>query len=148
MRKSGITLKLDGFEELLKDIEAAGRTMNSAVDSCMKQSAQIAEKELKTQMQKARVPDDLTNAMPAPEIERDGNRVAARVGYKKGTHDPKNLSDGYKVVFLNYGTPHRSVHGRIAARGFIGKAKRKANPQIKKAQKETLEKILERLKNK
>lgn len=148
MAKSGITLKFDGFEELLKDIEAAGRTMNSAVDSCMEQSAQIAEKELKTQMRKSRVPDNLTNAMPSPEIEWEGNKCTARVGYKKGTYDPKNLSDGYKVIFLNYGTPHRKKYGHVAARGFIGKAKKKAAPQIKRAQKETLEKILERLKNK
>lgn len=148
MAKSGITLKFNGFEELLKDIEAAGRTMNSAVDSCMKQSAQIAEKELKTQMRKSRVPDNLTNAMPPPEIEWDGNQCVAKVGYKKGAYDSKKPSDGYKVIFLNYGTPHRKKYGHVAARGFIGKAKRKANPQIKKAQKETLEKILERLKNK
>ena len=148
MAKSGITLKFEGFEELLKNIEASGRSINSAVDSCMKQSAQIAEKELKTQMRKSRVPDNLTNAMPSPEIEWEGNKCTARVGYKKGAYDPENPSDAYKVVFLNYGTPHRKKYGHVAARGFIGKAKKKATPQIKRAQKEALEKILERLKNK
>lgn len=147
MAKSGITLKFEGFEELLKDIEAAGRTMNSAVDSCMKQSAQIAEKELKTQMRKTQVPDKLTNAMPPPEIEWDGNQCFARVGYKKGAYDPKNPSDAYKVIFLNYGTPHRQKYGHVKARGFIDKAKKNAFRQIKKEQKATLEKILERLKN-
>lgn len=147
MAKSGITLKFEGFEELLKEIESSGRSINSAVDSCMKQSAQIAEKELKTQMRKSHVPDNLTNAMPPPEIEWDGNQCAAKVGYKKGAYDPENPSDAYKVVFLNYGTPHRKKYGHVEARGFIGKAKKKASPQIKRAQKETLEKILERLKN-
>ena len=148
MAKSGITLKFEGFEELLKNIEASGRSINSAVDSCMKQSAQIAEKELKTQMRKSRVPDHLTNAMPPPEIEWEGNKCTARVGYKKGAYDPENPSDAYKVIFLNYGTPHRKKYGNVAARSFIVKAKKKAAPQIKKAQKEALEKILERLKNK
>ena len=46
-------LKLDGFEEMLKDIEAAGGTINKAVDSTMKQSAQIVQAELKKQMQGA-----------------------------------------------------------------------------------------------
>lgn len=147
MAKSGITLKFEGFEELLKDIESAGRSMNSAVDSCMKQSAQIAEKELKTQMRKAQVPDNLTNAMPPPEIEWDGNQCVAKVGYKKGAYDPNNPSDAYKVIFLNYGTPHRKKHGHVKARGFIDKAKKNAFRQIKKEQKATLEKILERLKN-
>lgn len=141
----GITLKFEGFEELLQDIEAAGRSMNSAVESCMKQSAKIQYNELKKQMSKAGVDKDLINRMPSPTVEWQGNQCRAEIGYKKGSYDSNNPSDGYKVVFLNYGTPHRSVHGKVAARGFIKKAKAKAKPQIKKSQEETLKKILSRL---
>lgn len=83
--------------------------------------------------------------MPPPQITIDGNRYSAAVGYKKGSYDPSAPSDGYKVVFLNYGTPRRTKHGKVAARGFIQKAKKNASKQIKKAQKETLEKILGRV---
>lgn len=138
-RKSYISLNLVGFDELLKNIEAAGGTINGAVDSCMKQSAQIQQKELKAQMQKKKVDGALVNRMPPPEIKWDGNACIARVGYKKGEYDPKNLSDGYKAVFINYGTP------RVSPRKFIRAAQNKAKPQIKKAQEETLNKILERL---
>lgn len=141
-----IKLKLEGFEELLKDIEQAGKSMNSAADSCMRQSAQIMQSALKSEMQKAGVDGDLIAAMPAPIIEQEANRISARVGYTKGAYNPDNPSDGYKVVFLNYGTPNRTKHGKVKARGFIQKAKKSATPKIKKQQKETLLKILERAK--
>ena len=142
MAKSGITLKLDGFEKLLKDIENAGGSINKSVNSAMKQSAQIMQAELKKQMRGASpkgVASDLVNRMPPPSIEWDGNECRAEVGYEKGSYNPKNIDDGYKVVFINYGTP------RITPRKFIDKAKRKAKKPIKKQQEECFNKILKRL---
>ena len=146
-----IKLKLDGFDELLSDIEKAGGTIDRATESCLKQSAHIMQKELKSEMQKSNVDSVLIGRMPSPELEVNGNRYTARVGYKKGNYNSNNPSDGYKVVFLNYGTPNRSAHGKIekggkVKLGFIKRAKSKANKEIKKAQEETLNKILGRLK--
>lgn len=138
-RKSYISLNLEGFDDLLKKIEEAGGSINGAVDSCMKQSAQIQQKELKAQMRKSKVSDSLIGRMPPPEIEWNGNACTARVGYKKGSYNPEKLTDGYKAVFINYGTP------RISPREFIKAAKKKAKPQIKKEQEKTLNKILERV---
>ena len=143
-----IKLQLNGFDDLFEQIKAAGGTVDQAANSCMKQSAQIMQNELKSQMQKSGVDSGLINRMPQPQLDVDGNVYIARVGYKKGAYTPGDLSDGYKVVFLNYGTPHRSKHGKIPEKGFIQRAKKKARPQIKKAQKATLEKILGRLKRK
>lgn len=142
---SKVILQLKGFDELLEKIQKAGGSIDRAADSCLRQSAQIMQKELKAQMQAADVDSALINAMPPPQIEVEGNRYSAAVGYKKGAFDPNNPSDGYKVVFLNYGTPRRTKHGKVTARGFIQAAKTKAHPQIKKAQRATLEKILERV---
>lgn len=137
-----IRLQLNGFDELLKQIEEAGGTIDGAAKKCLQKSANIMNDELKKQMTAANVDSDLINRMPPPELESDGNRHTARVGYKKGDYDPNDPSDGYKVVFANYGTPHRSKHGQQPAKGFIQKAKKKANSKIKKAQKETLDDIL------
>lgn len=134
-----IKLKFEGFDELLTKIEKAGGTIKVATDTCMRQAASTMERELKQSMESAKVDSGLINAMPPSEVEWKGNACIARVGYKKGTYDPSNPSDGYKVVFLNYGTPHRSKHGKIEKRGFIQRAKKK----IKKQQEETLQKILE-----
>lgn len=136
-------LQLNGFEDLLEQIQKAGGSIDRAADSCLRQSAQIMQNELKAQMQAAGVDSNLISAMPPPQIKVKGNRYRAEVGYKKGAFDPRNPSDGYKVVFLNYGTPRRTMRGKVEARGFIDKAKKKARPQIKKAQQETLEKILD-----
>ncbi len=138
-------LQLKGFDDLLEQIQKAGGSIDQAADSCLRQSAQIMQTELKAQMQAAGVDSDLINSMPPPQITVDGNRYSAAVGYKKGNFDPQNPSDGYKVVFLNYGTPRRTKHGKVAARGFIQAAKKKARPRIKKQQQATLEKILERV---
>lgn len=145
MAGSRVKIKLEGFDELLKKIESSGGTIKSAVDTCMKKSAKIMEDSLKTEMKKANVPSDLINRMDAPKVKWEYNACTASVGYEKGTYNPDNLSDGYKVVFLNYGTPHRSVHGKVKARGFIGRSKKKAKSQIKKSQEETLQDILKEL---
>ena len=137
-----IKLKLDGFDGILSQIEKAGGSIDTATKECLFVSAQIMQSELKSQMQTAGVDSGLISRMPENEIETEGNRHTARVGYKKGAYDPNNPSDGYNVVFINYGTPKRKKHGKIVARGFIQKAKNKARPKIKKAQGETLDKIL------
>lgn len=145
-----IKLKLEGFDDLLKEIEKAEGSIDSATESAMRQSAQIMQRELKSEMKTSKVDSRLINSMPEPTIEKDYGLITARVGYKKGAFDPKNPSDGYLVVFMNYGTPHRKKHGKIdpndaQKRGFIDKAKKRARPKIKKAQQEVLEKILGRL---
>lgn len=146
-RKAGIKIKISGFEEILNEIEKAGGSIDGAVNSAIRQSADIVQSELKSQMQQSGVDGQLINSMPEPLITQDGNKHTAEVGYKKGEYNPKNLSDGYKVVFLNYGTPNRTKHGKMVAKGFIQKAKKTANPKVKKVQKETFDKILGRLKN-
>lgn len=139
-KKSYISLQLNGFDELLKNIEKAGGSINGSIDVCMKRSATIQEKELKAEMQKKKVSSGLINRMPTPKIEWDGNRCTAKVGYTKGSYNPKDISDGYAAVFINYGTP------RIKPRNFIKSAKTKARSQIKREQEDTLNKILEGLK--
>lgn len=141
-----IKLKFEGFEDILNDIAKANGSINAATRECMVKSADIMDKELKTQMQAAFVDSDLIAAMQPPEVESKANRVTARVGYKKGAYDPHNLSNGYKVVFLNYGTPNRTEHGKVRARGFIQKAKNHAKRAIKDEQEKTLKEILKGLK--
>lgn len=150
-----IKLKLDGFDELLKKIEKAGGDVDTATENAMRQSANTMQRELKDQMQDANVSKRLIDNMPPFEIEKDYGRITARVGYRKGAYDPLNPSDGYLVVFMNYGTPYRTKHGKIKditeggiiKLGFIDRAKKKAKPKIRKQQEEVLNKIFARLKS-
>jgi HK97 gp10 family phage protein len=137
-----IRLQLSGFDDLFEQIKKAEGNVDKAAEQCLEESAQVMQSELKAQMQKSGVDSDLIDRMPTPELKRDGNTLIARVGYKKGAYNPDDLSDGFKVVFANYGTPKRSKHGKVEAKGFIDKAQRKAKKQIKKKQEETLKKII------
>lgn len=145
-RKSFIEVQLYGFDELIKKIEEAGNSIEDTVTECMSESAAIQQEELKAKMRKAKSPvtgkpvsERLINAIPEPEIKWNGNACTARVGYEKGKYNPNNPSDGYKAVFINYGT------ARIEGRHFIEKAQRSAKRKIKKMQEETLLKILGRI---
>lgn len=140
-----LKVKIEGFEALLKDIEAAGGSINKACDSAIRQSAQIMKSELKGALERTDIDPDLAKRMPEPEITAEGNRFAAEVGWRGTSYDPNNPSDYFKAIFANYGTPNRKKHGKERARGFIQVAKKRAKPKIKKAQKEAFEKILQRL---
>ena len=149
-----IKLKLDGFEELIKEIQKAEGNVEKATEKCMRKSADIMQETLISEMAKADTSysvyfDHLIARMPPPEIENDYGLITARVGYKKGAYNPDNLSDGYKVVFINYGTPRRSKHGKIEGKsiklGFIQRAKRKAKKPIQQQQEATLKEILKGL---
>lgn len=144
-----IKLKLEGFDDLLKEIEKAGGSIKSSTETCMQNSAQIMQHELKAEMQKSHVEKDLIDRLPAPSFENDFGLITARVGYRKGAYNPKKLSDGYKIVFINYGTPYRRKHGKIRGKkvrlGFIQRAKNRARPKIKKEQEKTLKEILKGL---
>ena len=147
-------MKLDGFEHLLLEIHKAQGNAEKAAVKCMQKSADIMQKTLFEEMVKADIDasvyyDYLVDQMPPPEIENDHGLITARVGYKKTPYDPNNLSDFYKVVFINYGTPNRSKHGKIMGktirRGFIQRAKRKAKKPIQAQQEATLKEILKGL---
>lgn len=151
-----IKIEFKGFEDLLNEIKDADGSIDSACESAIRQGAQTMREELKKEMQLSNVPNDLIAQMSPSEIDVEGNRFSARVGYKKGSYDPDNLSAGYKVLFLNYGTPNRRIHGKIKEGstmkqggtlrlGFIQRAKKSAAPKIRKAEKAALNKILERL---
>lgn len=143
-----VQIKLEGFDELLKKIQDAGGSINKAVDSAVRQGAKTMDLELRTQMRKvnADAPDHkLIKEMPRPEIKWEGNQCIAKVGYKLESYNPNDLSEGFKALFLNYGTPRRKP-SKEKERLFIKKAKKKATPTIKKQQEEALNKILGRLK--
>lgn len=141
-----ITLKLTGFEEMLSAIEKAGGSIDRAANQCMQKSAKLMDEELKAQMRSAKVKSDLIGRMPSPEVEKEGNRYTARVGYVKGEYNQKKPSDAYKAIFLNYGTPRRTKHGQVKARHFIENAKENAKSKIKNSQQQTLKEILGGLK--
>lgn len=128
-----IKLELNGFEQQIRKLEAVGKKADATVHEAATAAAAILQSELKSEMAKADETGGMSrliSRMPAPEVEQSGGVSTARAGYRKGEYNPDNISDGYKAVFLNYGTPRRSKHGKVRPRGFIDKAKKAAKPKI------------------
>lgn len=140
-----IKLKLEGFDELLKQIETANGNAQSAATKAVREGAEVMNAEIRSQLNATGDGGNLANTLPPPEIENDFGLITARAGWRKGSYNPRNLSDGYKAVFLNYGTPRRKKHGIESARGFIQKAKSSARPKIKRVQEQALKDILKGL---
>lgn len=142
-----IRLKLDdGFQKMIKDIELSQNQAERVANSCIRQSAQIMQSELKSEMKRSDLDSALADRMPAFQVLSGGGKYKALVGFTETPYNPRNPSDYYKAIFANYGTPNRKKHGKERARGFVQRAKKAARPKIKKQQKVALKKILERLK--
>ena len=133
----GLKLDVKGIEDYLERIEKAGGNVDAAAMKAIKESADVAERELRNAAS-AKVPSSITEAITT-EVSVSGNTYFARVGWKRGIYDPKNLSQGYKAIFLNYGTP------RVKPRNFIETAKKKAKKPIKDIQNQVLDDILKEL---
>lgn len=134
-------LSLKGFEDMLADIEHAGKDVDRATRKALLAGAAEYEKNLRAECAAAEMPASITDAIET-RTEIQSNRYRVSVGWKMGNYDPSNLSQGYKALFLNYGTPRRKEHGKIKARGFIGAAKKKSKKKIKAAQAAALEEIM------
>jgi hypothetical protein len=137
----GKILKINGFDYLLDDIQRAGGNIDIAIDKAVKAGAAELEAQLRAECQAADIPDSITGEIRTKHTKH-GNKHKCSVGWDIGEYNPDNLSTGYKALFLNYGTPHRRKHGKIKARGFITKAKRKARRKVKLAQAAALDEIL------
>lgn len=162
--KGGVRISVN-FSDLLEKIQKAEGNLEEAAWTAARVGAREMYKTLLSEAEASNVPSNVTDKIRI-QADRDagGNRMAARVGWAMGDYDPRDPSEGYQAVFVNYGTPRRSVkkegvrvqidgtwktlkldRGYIDGRGFIGRAKKKARSKIKKAQKEALEQILEGL---
>lgn len=162
--KGGIAVSVN-FMPLLEKIQKAQGDVEKATWEAARKGAKVMRDELVAECNASGVPQSISGAITF-QAERDsaGNRYACKVGWRVPEYDPKNPSIAHKAIFLNYGTPKRftkkevvvsingKMHslgtdrGRIDGKGFIGRAKKKARPKIKKAQEEALREILEGLK--
>lgn len=142
---SGIKLNITGFENLLEQIQQADGNINSATEQALNESAAVVAEELRSAATSAGVPASVVNAIKQDAAKWNGNKCSVSVGWKLGTFDPRNPSQGYKALFANYGTPHRQEHGKVKGQFFITDAKKRASKRVKKIQKQTLENILKGL---
>lgn len=133
---SGIKIDIKGFDEMIDRLKNAGVDAKPVVDGYVKDAAKIQLEHLRHEMSATGVAADLVGRAEA-SVEWEGDRCKASVGYKKGSYDPQNPSDGYKAVFINYGTP------RIKPHEYLEPAKKSARKAINREMKKAMQKILE-----
>jgi HK97 gp10 family phage protein len=131
-----IKVEFKGFEELIEKLKDADKDVDKAVEKCVRKSAEIIDDQLRASMNSAGVAPSLIQDINPIRYAREGNSFSAEVGYKKGAYNPKDPSDGYKAIFINYGTP------KITPRNFIADTKKKSKNKVKKEQEKILNDIL------
>lgn len=144
--KTGVAISVN-FDSLLNKIKKAGGDIEQATWDAARKGGRVYYQTLVEECRKSGVPDHLIDKIRFNCLrDSSGSRFAVVVGWYMDNYDPADPSEGYKVVFLNYGTPRRESsrgnRGYINGRGFIGRAKKKAQKPIKQAQEEFLKSVL------
>ena len=161
MAKGVLTFK--GFEEYLEKIQKANGNVEQAINTALLAGANEVTNEIKAGFDAHGIPH--TNIIN-PNVTWSGNVASCEVGWELGAYNSQNPSDGYKAMFIEYGTGVRSTkeknrvysngkwattknRGKITAKPFFRPAlenAKKASSKNKKAQRAAFEKILEELK--
>ena len=144
--KTGVAITVN-FDSLLNKIKKAGGDIEKATWDAARKGGRVYYQTLVEECKKSGVPDHLIDKIRFNCLrDASGSRFAVVVGWYMDNYDPADPSEGYKVVFLNYGTPRRESskgnRGYIDGRGFIGRSKKKSRKLIKQAQEEFLKSVL------
>ena len=148
--RTGVAVTVN-FDSLLRKIQKAGGDIEAATWDAARKGGRIYYQNLVEECKRSNVPDHLIDKIRFNCLrDQSGNRYAVVVGWLMENYNPADIADGYKVVFLNYGTPRRETstgedRGLIDGRGFIGRAKRKSKKPIKEAQQNFLNDLLKGL---
>lgn len=142
---------------MLAKIQDAGGDVDKAASVCVEKSVRILESNL---IKEATASGAETTTV-SHSVTREGNRVAAETGWKLGAYDSDNPSEGYRAMFVEYGTGKHSKRstgkdrqtkagadrGSTEPRPFLDKARKKSAKQIRAIQNETLHNIVKELKD-
>lgn len=156
-RNRPMTLNIEGFNELLIKLQAAGKNVDFEVEKCFSQCCKVVTEQLTEKAKSAGLDERLISKIQREKWHK-GNTFYFEVGWKKAKPTYSNpIPDTYKVMFYNYGTPSNrytkagyyrgkeSAHP-IGSHGFIKKAKIASQNKCKKIQREFLAAALKELK--
>lgn len=148
-------LQVKGFDEMLDAIKRAGGDVDKAAKVCMEKSIQVLESNL---ISEAKASGAETSTV-FHKVTSNGNMVAAETGWKLGEYDSNNPSEGYRAMFIEFGTGKSSERGKgkdrqtaagynrgsTAPRPFLAQARKKSVKAIRAVQQETLQNITKEL---
>lgn len=135
---------LKGFDEYIQALTDAGKSIDKEGKQCFLECTKEVSTALLKYSTKAGLPSKLKKSIKSETVLNDNAGVwYYETGWQKGKPNYKKLSDAYKVLFYNYGTPRRTTkkgqnRGQEKATYFISNAKRSAARSCKKIQKNFL----------
>lgn len=150
-----IKLQLKGFDDMLAAIQKASGDVDKAARDCAEKSVSVLEEYLIDEAQASGA--ETTEVFH--QVTAEGNRISAETGWKLGSYDSNNPSEGYRAMFTEFGTGKHSARGkgkdRETAAGhnrgstqphpFMETARKRAAKPVKAIQQETLQNILKEL---
>lgn len=150
-------MQVKGFEDMLEAVQKAGGNVEAAARVCAEKSVQVLESNLKREAEASGA--ETSTVMHT--VESSGNRISAETGWRLGSYDSANPSEGYRAMFTEFGTGKHSARGkgkdRETAAGqnrgstephpFMATARKKSVKPIRAIQTETLQNIVKELSN-
>lgn len=150
-----IKLQLKGFEDMLAAIQKASGDVDKAARTCMEKSVSVLEEYL---IDEAAESGAETSEI-FHQVTQEGNRISGETGWKLGGYDSNNPSEGYRAMFVEFGTGKHSARGkgkdRTTAAGhnrgsteprpFMEQARKRAVKPVRTIQRETLQNIMREL---
>lgn len=152
-----IKLQVKGFEDMLAAVQRAGGDIDKAAHTCMERSVRVLESNL---IKEAQASGAETSEV-FHQVTAKSNRISAETGWKLGSYDSNNPSEGYRAMFAEFGTGKYSARGKgkdretaagynrgsTEPRPFMAKARKKSAKPIRELQQETLQNIVKELEN-
>lgn len=135
MAKNKFSLQISGFDELLDKLESVEGDLKKTTESALKSSKQVVTPKLKKAMKKHKRTGVTEKSIDTDfNVKWEGDIANINIGFdfQKG---------GLTSVFLMYGTPKMPPDAELYE-AIYGKTTQK---EIKQAQTEAFEKVIERL---
>lgn len=152
---SRIKLQLKGFDDMLAKVQAAGGNVDAAAKTCMQRSVNVLESNLKKEAEAS----GASTTEVTHSVRAAGNKIEAETGWKLGEYNSAAPSEGYKALFIEFGTGKYSARGKgkdrktragynrgsTPQKPFISAARKKSAKPIRAIQQQTLQDIIKEL---
>ena len=123
-----VKFTITGLEEYLKNIEAAGNSVDAAVMEALEESAKPIYEDIEAWAKKHKLTGATLEGIVMSEVKRDGNYFYVEVGI-----DSDKNYGAWHAVFVEYGTP------KMRADPGIRRAYSSNKSKVKKLQQQIFE---------
>jgi HK97 gp10 family phage protein len=101
-------LELNGFEEYLARVKAAGDNINGAAAKAVEASAEPIAADVERWALEHKISGDVLRGVIKPSVNVDGNDITCEVGIS-------GEGESWHAVFVEYGSPHNKADPGIRA---------------------------------